>query len=40
MSRLFATVVLILLLPVLIPLVIYIGVRYNWADTVPNEEDV
>jgi len=40
MSRLFPILVLILLLPVLIPLAIYIGIRYHWTDTVPEEEDV
>ena len=40
MSKLFSIAVVIVLLPVLIPLGLYIGLCYHWTDTVPKEEDV
>ena len=40
MSRIISVAVVIMLLPVIIPLGIYIGLTYHWTDTVPNEEDL
>lgn len=39
MSELISKLLVILLLPVLLPLLIYIGLTYSWEDTVPKEED-
>ena len=37
--RLVAWVLTIFLLPIIVPLAIYIGLTYRWQDTVPKEED-
>ena len=39
MSELVSKLLVILLLPALLPLLIYIGLTYSWEDTVPKEED-
>ena len=39
MAKLVAKLAVLLLLPVLLPLFIYIGLTYDWKDTVPKEED-
>lgn len=39
MSELISKLVVMLLLPALLPLLIYIGLTYFWEDTVPKEED-
>ena len=38
MSKLLSIGITILLLPILIPLGIYVGLTYHWTDTVPKEE--
>lgn len=39
MTELISKLLVIMLLPVLLPLFIYIGLTYSWEDTVPKEED-
>jgi uncharacterized membrane protein len=39
MYKLLSIGITILLLPILIPLGIYIGLTYHWEDTVPKEGD-
>jgi len=31
---------MILLLPIIVPLGLYIGLTYHWEDTVPKDEDL
>jgi len=40
MYKLIAIVITALLSPIIIPIVIYIGLRYRWEDTVPTSEDL
>ncbi len=40
MYNLIAIVITALLSPILIPLGLYIGLKYHWTDTVPSEEDL
>lgn len=37
--RFLSVAITILLLPILLPLGLYIGLKYHWTDTVPKEED-
>ena len=39
MTSLISRLLVILLLPVLLPLFIYIGLTYSWEDTVPKDDD-
>ncbi len=39
MTELISKLLVILLLPVLLPLLIYIGLTYSWEETVTKEED-
>ena len=39
MNKLLSIGITILLLPIIIPLGIYIGLTYHWEDTVPKEGD-
>jgi hypothetical protein len=38
-TELISKLLVMMLLPVLLPLFIYIGLTYSWEDTVPKEED-
>ncbi len=40
MYNIIGIVVVILLSPILVPLGLYIGLMYNWQDTVPSDEDL
>ena len=37
-SRLLSVAITIMLMPIIVPLAIYIGLTYHWTDTVPKEE--
>ncbi len=37
--RVVAWLMTIMLLPIIVPLGIYIGWKYHWTDTVPKDED-
>lgn len=39
MSNFISKLLMIVLLPVLLPLLIFIGFMYSWEDTVPKPED-
>ena len=39
MYRILSVAITIVLLPVILPLAIYIGLCYHWEDTVPKPED-
>ena len=40
MYRLISVAITILLLPILVPLGLYIGIKSHWTDTVPRDEDL
>jgi len=37
--RILSIAIAVLLLPVWLPIAIYIGLTYHWTDTVPKEDD-
>ena len=40
MYRVLSVVITTLLLPIIIPIGIWVGLNYHWTDTVPRDEDL
>ena len=40
MYRFLSVAITIMLLPIIVPLGLYIGLTYSWEDTVPSDDDL
>ena len=38
--RFLSVAITIMLLPLIVPLGLYIGLKYHWRDTVPSDDDL